>query len=68
MPKEDKPTLTATTIIDVEAVAALDAALDRAGAFMTQYALPLESSRRQGIKRQEAKPRTRTSMLESGQL
>jgi hypothetical protein len=40
---EDKPALNAQTTIDLEAAAALDAALYWAGAVSTRYALPVES-------------------------
>jgi hypothetical protein len=39
---EDKPAFTAQTTIELEAVAALDAALYWAGAVSTRYALPVE--------------------------
>jgi len=42
---EDKPALTAQTTIDLEAVAALDAAQYWAGAISTRYSLPIESLR-----------------------
>jgi hypothetical protein len=42
MPTEDKPAFTGQTTIDLEAVAALDAALYLAGAVSTRYSLPVE--------------------------
>jgi hypothetical protein len=58
MPKEDKPTLTAKTVIDLEAFAALDAALYRAGAFLARYSLPLEfAGRQEGVRSLETERR-----------
>jgi hypothetical protein len=45
MPTEDKAAFAAQTTIDLEAVAALDAALYWAGAVSTRYSLPIESLR-----------------------
>ena len=43
MPMEDKPAFSAQTTIDLEAVAALDAALYWADVVSTRYSLPVES-------------------------
>jgi hypothetical protein len=40
---EDKPSYSAQTTIDLEAAAALDAALYWAGVVSTRYSLPIES-------------------------
>jgi hypothetical protein len=45
MSTEEKLAFTAHTTIDLEAVAALDAALYWAGAVSTRYSLPIESLR-----------------------
>jgi hypothetical protein len=51
MPTEDKPASTAKTTIDLEAVAALDAALCWAspGTVWTRLSLPVESGGRQEV-------------------
>jgi hypothetical protein len=43
MPTQDKPAFNAETTIELEAVAALDAALYWAGTISIRYSLPVES-------------------------